>query len=114
MKKIILAAMFVFVSTGAFAKSTKVTKIKKHVKVVKVIPMKRGQKTVVCGKAGETITAALANINSDMAKPQVKSHTAKNLTVNRPFIATSAPVVHSEKRKRSAEVYVACVKVKKA
>lgn len=115
MKKVMIALMIAFVSTGAFAKGKKITKKRKHAKVahVKVIPMRKGQKTIVCGKAGETMTVAIANINKDLAKPQVKSATARNLTVNRPFSA-SAPIVHSEKRKKKmADVYVACVKVKK-
>ncbi len=77
-------------------------------------PMKSGQKTIICGPSGQTITSALSNINQELRKSSVKSHTAKNLTVHQPFTAASAPIVHSEKRKRTADVYVACVKIKKA
>lgn len=77
-------------------------------------PMKPGQKTIICGQSGQTITSALSNINAELRKSSVKSHTAANLTVSQPFTAASAPIVHSETRKRSADVYVACVKIKKA
>lgn len=100
MKKLIVATMLIAVSAPAFAAKPQ-------------RPMKVGQKTIVCGQSGATITSALSNINNEMAKSSVKSHTAKNLTVHRPFSAVSEPVVHSEKRKRTADVYVACVKVKK-
>ena len=106
MKKLMLIAL-IAVTSSAFA-AKKVAKGKPQA------PMKRGQKTEVCGEAGQTITHAISKMKQELAKPKVKSHTAKNLTITRPFVIASAPIVHSEKRKRqTAEVYVACVKVKK-
>ena len=118
MKKLILAMAIISTSASAFAATKSFYGKKSSISKKKVAakpqrPMKVGQKTIICGKSGATITSALSNINSEMAKPSVKSHTAKNLTIHRPFSAISEPVVHSEKRKRSADVYVACVKIKK-
>ena len=107
MKKWILSVALIALSAPAFAKGKKIASL----------PMKRGQRTIVCGKAGYTITNALSNIKGELSKPKVNSSIAQGLTVNRPFTATP-PIVHSEKLKKKknqqAEVYVACVTVKKS
>ena len=115
MKKLILAIMFIVMAASAFTVNAANAASNKKVKAKATAqrPMKSGQKTIICGESGQTITSALSNINKEMAKPSVKSHTAKNLTINRPFSAVSEPVVHSEKKKRMGNVYIACVKIKK-
>ena len=129
MKKLILTTNLILiaiamVSTLAFAAKTSIryrtlnahtfkAQTKKKKKVAAQRPMYSGQKTIICGKAGATITNALSNIQSDLAQSSVKSHTEKNLTIQQPFKAVEAPIVHSEKRKRTADVYIACVKIRK-
>lgn len=122
MKTFIVAmALIALNSTHAYAATSKYyqsntskIKSKKSAKAIPQKPMRLGQKTIICSQPGKDIHGALHNINQDLSKSRVKSHTAKNLTIAQPFKAVEAPVVHSEKRKRSADVYVACVKIKKA
>ena len=131
MKKLILTANLILIAVAMFSTSsfaatktpikyrtlnahTFTTKTKLKKKAVAQRPMKAGQKTIICGKSAPTITSAIANIQSDLNQSSVKSHTAKNLTVHQPFSPISSPIVHSEKRKRTADVYVACVKIRKA
>lgn len=111
MKKLVLTMCLITASSGAFAKQYKQLPHAKKAKAIRVVDLRKGQKTIVCGKAGSTLTAAVTNINNELKKPQVQSYTAKNLKVSQPFKVT-APSVHSEKTK-TAEVYVACVKIKK-